>query len=265
MKQLFRQKYGQWALVTGAAEGLGAAFAEALASRKLNVFLVDIQAEKMKDLAEVLSMTYGIQTAWEVCDLTAPDFYKQLSKSIKELDIGLLVCSAGKSKIGRFFDTALRKQLEILDLNIRSTLVLTHHFGKRFITQGKGGIIIVSSLSALVGTSIISNYAASKAYNLILAEGLAQELKEYNIDVLGLVLGATNTPGYRHSKINVGTGPKKIMEPGKVAHKTLKRLGKNTLFVPGYHNLFNYFFISRVLPRKWSVQLISNVLRKMYD
>jgi short-subunit dehydrogenase len=130
----------------------------------------------------------------------------------------------------------------------------------------RGGIILLSSAAALRGSAYVSNYAATKAYNLILAEGLWDELREHGIDVLGFMPGITITPAFEQSKPNLERRMKvvPIMEAGPTVAEALEALGKRPSHVAGRMNRFNMFMSSKLIPRKTAGQLVGRQMRDLY-
>jgi short-subunit dehydrogenase len=139
---------------------------------------------------------------------------------------------------------------------------MAYYFGNRFKVQKRGGMILLSSASALQGSALVQHYAASKAYILTLAEGLWYELRPYGVDVLGLMPGSTDTPAIRVG--NPDLRQAYIMQPEEVVTEALNMLGKNPSLISGAQNRLSFFFLTRVLPRKLGIEIVGNRLMKMY-
>ncbi len=259
----FRQKYGPWALVTGAARGLGAEFARQLAARGLNLLLVDLLAEALESSAAPLRHEVQVRTL--SLDVTAPESITQIQHAAGDLEIGLLVNNAGRSTIGHFLDVPLAEHRQVLDLNTRVPLELTYHFGAQMRARGRGGIIFVSSGSAVVGTAWVSVYSASKAFLRNLGEALWAELHPQGVDVLATIVGATDTPGWRASNPSPGTRVwPPVMSAKDTVHETLEALGKRPSFYPGLQNRLAFFLTTRLLSRKAAILQLYNEMRKRY-
>ena len=261
----FMEKYGLWALVTGAAMGLGAEFARQLARMGLNLVLVDIKSEALATRSDSLKHEFSVDIRPVVLDLGADDFLPGLLAATRELEIGLLVNNAGISAIGHFLDVPLEKHLSILAVNARAPLILAHHFGGLMRERKRGGIIFVSSMSALNGTSYVSEYSATKAHDLALGEALWQELRPSNVDVLTTIVGATDTPGWRAENPNpdAKTWPP-VMNVDDTVRETLAALGKAPSFVPGTQNRVATFLTTRFLSRKSAIQTVGKEMDKRY-
>lgn len=258
----FRDKYGPWALVAGASEGLGAAFAEALAARGLSVLLVARRAGVLEELAAKIRAEHGVEVRVAAIDLGSATLLDDVRAAAQGLEVGLVVYNAAASYVGRFLDVPLDSKLRILDINCRGPLVLADEFGRGMAARGRGGIVLMASMAASQGSAMIATYAASKAFDLVLAESLWDELREHGVDVLACRAGATRTPAYERSKPATETGP--IMEPAVVVEEALGALGKAPSMVPGIFNRAAAFFMSRVMPRRAAVVTMGRATRKMY-
>ena len=258
----FADRYGPWALVAGASEGLGAAFATALAARGLNVILVARRAPVLEELAARLRAAHGVEARVAAIDLASPTLLDELRAVTADVEVGLLVYNAAYSKIGPFLDLSLDDKLKTLDVNCRGPLVLCDELGRRMVARGRGGILLMASMAANQGSALIATYAASKAFDLVLAESLWDELGEHGVDVLACRAGATRTPNYERSRPATETGP--LMEPEVVVSEALAALGKTPSMVPGWINSAAAFLMGRVMPRKAAVVTMGKATRKMY-
>ncbi|MFZ1041600.1 MAG: SDR family NAD(P)-dependent oxidoreductase [Anaerolineales bacterium] len=261
----FCVRYGQWAIVAGASEGLGAEYAKKLASRGLNLILIARRAESLQSLAGKLSDQYHVETKTVALDLSLLDTAGQILEIADGLDIGLLVYNAAFSAVGPFLEKSLDDHLKEIDTNVRAPLKLLYLFGERMVRRGRGGIILMASLSAFQGSAYISTYAATKAFNIVLAEGLWEEWQRYGVDVMVCVAGAIRTPNYIASQPKqTGRFSDAIMEPEPVVHEALAALGKRPYIIPGRMNQFSSFIMRHLLPRKMAVQLMGKILHDMY-
>ena len=205
--QDFKTKYGTWAIVAGASEGLGAAFAEILAKRELNLILLARRPDKLKEVSDDLRNKYPIEILYYSIDLSDTLKTRQIISQLGK-DVGLLVYNAAYAPIGYFEKIAEEDLEKIVDVNIKAPLLLSRLVISPMIEKRKGGIVLMSSLAGIQGSPKIATYAASKAFNSILAEGIWNELKKYGIDVLASSPGAVTTPGYKnaqHAKTAPGT------------------------------------------------------------
>jgi len=261
----FRERYGPWALVTGAARGLGAEYARQLAGRGLNLLLVDVLEDELEQRARHLAAASGVEIRPLGLDLARPDMLAILRQTADTLDIGLLVNNAGLSAIGPFLDLPAEQHALVLEINARAPMLLAHHFGGRMRARGRGGLVFVSSGSAVVGTSYVSAYSASKAFVRNLGEALWAELTPQGVDVLAVLVGATDTPGWRAGTPNpeAPVWPP-VMRAEDTVRETLAALGRGPVCTPGAHNRLAFWFTSRLLPRSAAVRMMHREMHKRY-
>ena len=261
----FRDRYGPWALIAGGSEGLGASFAETLASRGLNLILIARRQEILSAFAEQLIQKYHIQVESLVYDLTNGEALFSLIRSCSQKDVGLLVYNAALAPVGDFLDQPLQEHLNLLNLNCRSAITLAHAFGQRMVERGSGGIILVSSMAGLQGTAQVAHYAASKAYLKILGEGLWAELRPRGVDVLTCCAGLTHTPTFLKGN-PTWRGPRAlpVMEPDQVVAETLSALGRKPVVIPGLINKLASCLTQRLLPRRLLIELAAAGTRSIY-
>ncbi len=240
----FKQKYGPWALITGASSGIGMEFARQIAAQGLNLVLVARREDKLNTLAGELKAKYGIEVKVVSADLSGDDFMPALKNTTANLEIGLLVNNAGLTTTGVVVDNKLEDELNLLHLNCRAPLILAHEYGKSMRDRKRGGIIFLGSVLSFASVPVWANYAASKAYDLMLAEGLAAEMKEHHVDVLALCPGFTRTEFAEFAKIN----DLMAMDVEPVVKAALNKLGKSRIAVPGFMNKLN-IFTTRLQPR----------------
>ena len=259
------ERYGPWAVVAGASEGLGAAFADALAARGLNVVIVARRAQPLQALAAGLASRHGVQTRALAIDLSAPEGVATLLSDLSDLSVGLLVWNAALSLIGPFLEQPLEGHLRELEVNCRSPLAVVHSLGQAMAQRGRGGIILMSSLSGMQGTALVAHYAATKAWNRVLAEGLWWELGKRGVDVLASVAGATDTPGYRASTPRSREAAKvPVMSAEAVVEELLRALGRTPSVIPGRRNRWAAAFLARLLPRRVAVRLMGRTMDGLY-
>ncbi len=264
-KSGFLARYGKWGIVAGASEGIGAAYAEELASWGLNLILVARRTELLQSLAAKLSTNYSVETKIIPLDLSASDATEQIAAQIKGLEIGLLVYNAAFSAIGPFLERPLDDHIKEINTNAFTPLKLIYLFAEQMLARGRGGIVLMSSLSAFQGSAYISTYAATKAFNIVLAEGLWEEWRERGVDVLVCVSGAVKTPNYVASEPEQTGGLGDMtMNPDQVVREALNALGKGPYVIPGRMNRFSSFVMRHLLPRRAAVKFMGRILRRMY-
>jgi short-subunit dehydrogenase len=263
--EAFTEKYGPWALIAGASVGLGAAFATELAEKGLNIVVIARKAEPLQSLAAELTSKYGIEVRTISTDLASPDMLKSITAETDDLEIGLMVYNTAYMLIGSFFEHPLENQLRQIDVNCRGPLTLAYHFGHKMRERRRGGIVLMTSLSGLQGAPWLATYGATKAFNLVLGEGLWYELKDKGVDVLACCAGAISTPNYQASEPeDLGLFAPNPLPPEKVAHAAIAALGKKSSVVPGFAYRLSHFLTSRFMTRKQVIKIMGNSTEKMY-
>ena len=257
----FATRYGPWAVVAGAAEGIGAAFASELAARGVGLLLVDVNAERLDETAAPLRERIEVDTL--VADLRDPRGLDAIVDAAGSLDVGLLVYNAGISYVGPFKEQTLDSSLAQLDINVRAPTVLVHRLLPGLLARGRGGIILLSSQSAMRGAPLVSTYAATKAWALVLGESLWEELRHDGVDVLAVLPGSTRTPGWMASRPQSGLGTSNVMLPADVACEALDTLGERPSIIIGKDNRESDALIAS-MDRKDAVAMMGDVMREMY-
>ncbi len=224
----FQKQYGPWALVTGASSGIGRHIALLLAQKGLHVILVARNRVLLEETA-MMVRTHGTQAHVLVADFEQPHAAQEVLEAVSGYEVGLLVPAAGFGDAGLFAESDLALQVAMVQVNITSVMVLTHHFARRMQVQGRGGIVLIASLLAFHGTPYSANYAATKAYVQSLGEALAVELKGTGVDVLVSSPGPTETGFGQRARMQMG----KAMTAQEVATATLAALGRSGTVLPG--------------------------------
>lgn len=255
----FLERYGRWAVVTGASSGIGAEFARQLAARGLSVVLVARRRDRLDALAAELAKQHGVEIRVSERDLVAPGAVDALVAEVASLDVGLLVNNAGFGLKGPFFELALSEQRRMIELNCQVPVALTHTLGRRIVDRGRGGIVFTASAAAFQGMPGTAAYAASKSFDLLLGEGLWGELHGKGVDVLTLCPGSTDTEGPRRTGVNPDNVPMMPVEP--VVRAALRSLGKRPSVVPGGINRLAQF-LTRVVPRSVATRLAGKAIAR---
>ncbi len=224
----FAERYGPWAVVAGASEGVGASVARLLGARGVNVVLV---ARRQGALDEVAATVTG-ETRTVALDLSHAEAASTLAEATADLEVGLLVYNAGADpNMSHFLDKPVEVWQGMVARNCATVVGATHHFGGLMVERGKGGIVLVTSGAAWAGGSHLAVYGASKAFNLLLGESLWAELGPLGVDVLAMVLGQTDTPAFR--RVLNGRELEGLADPDDVARDMLDNLAEGPTFPPG--------------------------------
>ena len=250
----FAETYGPYALIAGGSYGLGAAFAEAAARRGLDVVLMARNEDRLMATAARLRESYRVDVVTLAADLADFDAVKRQVLALG-VPIGLLVYDAAFAPIGRFEDLTEEQLAQAAAVNVRAPLLLAKLLSAPMIERGRGGIVLMSSLAGSQGSPNIAAYAATKAFNTVLAEGLWSELKPRGVDVLACVAGAILTPGYQQAE-SARPAPG-TMKADEVAEQALAALGAGPVVVPGAVNRIGRFVLTRLLSRRAAIALMS--------
>jgi short-subunit dehydrogenase len=223
----FSERYGPWAVVAGASEGVGASVARQLGERDVNVVLV---ARRQAALDEVAA-TVTTETRTVALDLSDVDADRALAAATDALEVGLLVYNAGADPFAStFLDEPLDSWAGLVRRNVDTVLGACHRYGGAMAARGHGGIVLVTSGAAWAGGAYIAAYSASKAFDLNFGEGLWAELEPLGVDVLSMVLGATDTPAFR--RVLHGRDFDGMADPDDVARDMLDHIGDGPTWPP---------------------------------
>jgi uncharacterized protein len=224
----WRERYGPWAVVTGASDGIGREIARQLAARGSDLVLVARRRDRLEELARGLPR--GVEARVVATDLAEAGGVEAVAAATGTLDVGLLVAAAGFGTSGPFLAGDVQRELKMLDVNCRAVAHLTHHFGRRLAERGRGGLVLMSSIVAFQGVPRAAHYAATKAYVQSLAEGLGRELAPFGVHVLASAPGTVATGFAEVADMHMGPS----VPASVVARVTLDALGRRRTVRPGW-------------------------------
>jgi short-subunit dehydrogenase len=253
LSRRFAEKYGPWAIVTGASSGIGEQVARRLAEARLNVILVARRGDRLERLSAEISGRSRVEVEGLCLDLSHSDFLEPLLAACIGKDVGLVVSNAGSGLKGPHVEASPEKLTAMLDLNCRAPILLARSFAPRLIERGRGGLLFTGSIEAVRGFPYSAGYSATKAFLQSFGEALWAELAPHGVDVLVVNPGPTDTeilPNQGMSRDDmVG-----LMQPERVASMALARLGRGPVFTPG---LLNRAFARSLslLPRRVALKL----------
>lgn len=256
MKHL--NKYNKTALITGASEGIGKDFAFELARQGFSLYLVARNQEKLKKVQHELKEKFGISVSIGNKDLSDTRAVASLLEETKDFSFGIVVLAAGFGTGGEFSSIPIETELNLVDLNCRSVVQLSHHF----INQSKGkerlGLILFGSLVGFQGVPWTATYAASKAFVQSFAEGLYGENRGQGIDVLSVAPGPVNSGFGGRAGMNMGMS----QSPNGIAKSALSELGKSSTVRPGFLSKFLGYSLSS-LPRSMRSLILKQIMSSM--
>jgi hypothetical protein len=246
-----KERFGPWALITGASSGIGREFARQIAASGMNVVLVARRETLLLELGAECSKQFGVEYRAAALDLSQEGFLKQLSSVTNDLDIGLVISNAGTGKPGRFLTNDNQEMAKLLRLNTLAHLEIAYHFGQKLARRGHGGILFVGAMGADKGVPYMANDAGAKAYVQSFAEALHVEWKPLGLHVTVLPPGFTDTPVIEKFGFNHKNMPVKPMKVGQCVREGLNALRDNrSLIIPGRVNrIMNAIIPARVVRR----------------
>ncbi|HEV7346026.1 MAG TPA: SDR family NAD(P)-dependent oxidoreductase [Devosia sp.] len=257
--KLDADRFGPWAVVTGASSGIGREFARQLAASGINVVLVSRRSEVLEQVGETLKQRYGVAFRTIVADLSTEQGVSAVKQRTSDLDVGLLVSNAGAGHPGNFlaFDEAeLRATAQ---LNALSYMVLTHHFSRRFVQRGKGATLLVSALGADTGIPFNAHSAATKALVTVLGRSIHAELRPFGVGVTVLIVTPTETPIIDKMGLRSSAMPMKPMTVAQCVGEGLAGLRRNRMTVlPGRL----YRIMNRLMPAGLVRSMTANMMRQ---
>lgn len=226
----FTDRYGPRALILGGSEGIGAAFADLLAAAGLDLTLVARSAESLEATAAAIRHRHGVAVDCRRMDLTAGDLRRAADELVSAHEYGLVIYNAGATHgVGLYLDNPLDHALNLIRLNCDGPAIFSHLALGEMRRRGRGGLILVSSMSALAGSGYVAAYAATKSFEMILAEGLNWESRRDGVDVMCAVASLTDTPAMQRSGMVTDSGIA-AMTAEDVARGALTQLGKTPVW-----------------------------------
>jgi short-subunit dehydrogenase len=254
----FREKYGEWALVTGASAGIGLEFARQLAREGMSVILTARREDRLKTLADELRTEFHVDTRVVPVDLAAPDGADRLADAVADLPIAMLVNNAGFGAAGRFDKLATDRLREMVVVNCVVPVVLTSRILPGMVKRGRGAVIVVGSVAGRQPLPLHAVYSATKGFDLLFGEGLWGELRGTGVDAIVIEPGPTQTEFQAVAGENVSNHG----EPASnVVQATFDALGKQPSVISGWFNFFRANAI-RLVPRSLTAIIAKKVVEK---
>ncbi|MEM8909144.1 MAG: SDR family NAD(P)-dependent oxidoreductase, partial [Bacteroidota bacterium] len=180
---------------------------------------------------------------------------QQLILATTELPLGIVILNAGYGTSGKFIHSNLEEEINMLELNCKALLQLSHHFAKRFVQNQRGALVLMSSIVAFQGVPNAAHYAATKAYVQSLGEALAIELRPKGVDVLCAAPGPVQSGFAHRADMNMG----QTLSPQQVGVPILRAIGKKTTVLPGWLTKLLVYNLSMV-PRWVKVNIMDKVM-----
>jgi hypothetical protein len=253
-----RERYGEWALVTGASAGIGEAFARALAREGMSVALSARRRDRLEVLASELEKTFSVQTRVVEEDLANAEGAERVARAVSDLSIGVLVNNAGFGAAGRFDKLQAERLRDMVTVNCVAPMLLARRILPRMQERGRGAVIFTGSVSGRQPLPLHGVYAATKAFDLLLGEALYVEQRRFGIDVLVVEPGSTETEfhGVANELPHEGESPEAVVEAA------LEALGRQPSVVSGWYDWLRANLSQRIAPRSLVVYLAHEYTRR---
>jgi short-subunit dehydrogenase len=253
-----RERYGEWALVTGASAGIGAELARAFAAQGVSCVLTARREDRLRALAGELEAQYGVRTRVVLADLSAADGPERLLAGVRDLAIDVLVNNAGFGGAGRFDAQDADLQRRMIALNCTAPVLLTRALVPPMVERKRGAVIFLGSVAGSQPLPLHSLYAATKAFDNLLGEGLWAELRGTGVDVLSVLPGPTETEFQAIAQ----EAPHPGESPAAVVATTLDALGRQPSVISGWQNWFLANSAMRLTPRSFLALAAKQVFEK---
>ena len=253
--------YGPWAFINGGSEGIGAEIGNTLAQNGINICMIARNASALEAQQRHLQETYGVEVIAKAMDLAKPNAVEEIIELTQGIEVGFYAHVASTSPLGPYLDASLDRHRQSLQVNVNSVSDLTYHFAQKMRTRGRGGIMLCSSMASLNAFPNNAQYAANKAYMRLLGEALWYELKQFDIDVLSLIISEVSTPALLRSGSEL-QGGSKTLTPRQVVDESFSALGKQPSIVTGRRNRITAFVAKHFIPNKMMMKLLAGEIER---
>lgn len=260
-----KNRFGPWALVTGASSGIGREFARQLAANGINVVLAARRHALLQQVGREVTERFGVQHRVVITDFSEEGFIETLAAATDELDLGLVISNAGTGEPGEFLKQDRANLLSQMRLNAFSHLEIAHYFGRRLARRGRGGLLLGGAMGAIHGLPFMANDSASKAYVQTIGEALHVEFAPLGVNVTALIIGPTDTAVIPKFGLDPSTMPMKPMTVEQCVYEGLEAVQKNrATHIPGRMNrIMNALMPASAARRMMGKMLGEGAARKM--
>jgi uncharacterized protein len=246
-------RYGPWAVIAGASEGIGEVLAHRLAGAGIDLVLIARSEARLRAVAADVQARHGRNVRVLPLDLTDPGAHLAVAESCRDLEVGLLVYAVGSvNRQLDFTDDPYEASLHQVELNCIAPVSLVRALSPAMLARGRGGIVVLASLAALAGAAQVAVYSAVKAFQVNFGEGLWAEMSPRGVDVCTAVLGQTWTPALERQGMRYD--PETDMLAEDAADEIIANIANGPTYVVGARN---QAIAARVWPdRRSLVQMI---------
>lgn len=238
------------ALITGASSGIGEELAKNLARRGFDLILVARRIKRLKEIKENITKKYDVRVKLIYSDLSDTKNCRRLHQAVRNMNIDILINNAGFGLFGKFYQTSLERELEMIDVNIKAVHILTKLFLQDFTKRNYGFILNVSSIAGFMAGPLMATYYASKNYVLQLTRAISQELKQNKINVYvgALCPGPVDTEFNRVAGAEFAVGGTSAAE---VAKYSIDEMFKGKTVIIPKKEIKALALISKTMPSKF--------------
>lgn len=254
---------GKWALVTGASAGIGQALARELAAGGTNLILTARRLERLEEFAAELRAKFSILTEVFDADLTQPDAPEKIFAFTQKrgLAVELLINNAGFGQFGEVSSIAAQRMVDMVQVNCSAVVHLTRLYLPQMIARRSGDVLILASTASFQAVPFISVYAATKAFDLLFAEGLAEEVRPHGLRVCALCPGSTESEFFQVAGQEHVLAARRRETAEKVARVGLGALAKGkSSVISGMGNAFGVVS-QRLVPRRLVTRIAASMFR----
>src|ERR1700719_565702 len=255
---------GKWALITGASAGIGVALAKELAAGGANLVLTARRQERLEELARELAAKHKIKTAIfaaDLADVSVPEKIYAFTRT-QGIIVELLVNNAGFGAYGELHSVEVKRLLDMVQVNCAALVHLTRLYVPDMVARRSGDILILASTASFQAVPYISTYAATKAFDLLFAEGLAEEMKPYGVRVCALCPGSTETEFQEVAgQSSIVAAMKNRETAEKVAHVGLQALAAGKSYVISGTGNYLGAHAQRLVPRRIVTRIAASMFR----
>ena len=257
---------GKWALVSGASSGIGQALAEQLAAGGANLVLTARRRQRLTQLRGKLRSSHKVRVEVLAADLAQPGAPEEIFAFTEErgIAVDLLINNAGFGSYGEFRNSDRQHELGIVQVNCSAVVHLTRLYLPGMVERRAGDILIVASTAAYQGVPYMATYAASKAFDLLFAEALAEEVKGYGVRVCALCPGPTVTEFQKSAGVPEQMSVGMEESADQVARSGLRALaaGEHSV-ISGFTNWLGVE-VQRMAPRRFVTYAAEKIFRPAY-
>src|SRR6266568_3986201 len=258
---LDKERFGPWALVTGASSGIGKEFGRQIAAAGINVVLVARREALLQEVGRSIAADFKVDYRALAMALSQEGFIERLTRDTNDLDIGLVVSNAGTPNPGEFLKLDRQLLQATLRLNTMAHLNITHHFGAKLVERRRGGLILIGSTGAEIGVPFLANDGGAKAYIHSLGEALHYEFKPRGVSVTVVPPPLTDTPVLAKLGFDPRTMPMKPLSVEQCVSEGLNGLRENrSRIVPGRLNRIMNALVPASLARKMEADMLRTAL-----